>query len=256
MVDDRDPVGEPIGLVEVLGGQQHGRCPGRRAPRSPPRARSGCAGRGRSSARRGTAPAGGRRAPPRGRGGGACRRSRSSTSRSPASARSKRSSSSRGPLGGRGSPQVVEAADHLEVLEPGQVLVDGRVLAGEPDLRPQLGRVGDHVEARRPARCRRTAAAASSGSARRSSFRRRSGPAARARSRSRPPGRFRTAPRRPCRTCAAPRPRSPDLPAIRARLAIGEGVVGSGSPRIRAPADAGQRKSELSAWSRSTTTSS
>ena len=43
--------------------------------------------------------------------------------------------------------QVVELPDHLEVLEAGQVLVDGRVLAGEPDLGPQRGRVAHDVEA-------------------------------------------------------------------------------------------------------------
>ena len=41
---------------------------------------------------------------------------------------------------------MVEAADHLQVLEPGQALVDGGVLAGEPDLRAQLGGVADDVE--------------------------------------------------------------------------------------------------------------
>ena len=42
---------------------------------------------------------------------------------------------------------VVELPDHLEVLEAGQVLVDGRVLAGEPDLGPQRRGVPDDVEA-------------------------------------------------------------------------------------------------------------
>ena len=42
---------------------------------------------------------------------------------------------------------AVEPADHRQVLEPRQVLVDGRVLAGESDLLAQLGRVADHVEA-------------------------------------------------------------------------------------------------------------
>ena len=49
-------------------------------------------------------------------------------------------------LARRLAAEVVEPADHLQVLEPGQVLVDGGVLAGEPDLRAQLGGVGDHVE--------------------------------------------------------------------------------------------------------------
>ncbi|HEX2709076.1 MAG TPA: hypothetical protein VHM66_13850 [Solirubrobacterales bacterium] len=41
---------------------------------------------------------------------------------------------------------MVEAADHLQVLGPGQVLVDRRVLAGEADLGPQLRRFGGDVE--------------------------------------------------------------------------------------------------------------
>ena len=44
--------------------------------------------------------------------------------------------------------QVVEAPDHLEVLEAGEVLVDRGVLAGEPDARAQRRRLLDDVEAR------------------------------------------------------------------------------------------------------------
>ena len=55
-VDDADPVGELVGLVEVLGGQQHGRAVARRARGSRSRPRCARAGRGRSSARRGTGP--------------------------------------------------------------------------------------------------------------------------------------------------------------------------------------------------------
>ena len=42
------------------------------------------------------------------------------------------------PLARRPAAEVVEAADHLEVLEAGQVLVHGRVLAGEPDALAHL----------------------------------------------------------------------------------------------------------------------
>ena len=42
--------------------------------------------------------------------------------------------------------QVVELADHLDVLEAGQVLVDRRVLAGEADLGAQRIRVAHHVQ--------------------------------------------------------------------------------------------------------------
>ena len=41
---------------------------------------------------------------------------------------------------------MVEASDHLQVLVPGQILVDRRVLPGQPDLGPELRRVGDNVE--------------------------------------------------------------------------------------------------------------
>jgi hypothetical protein len=41
---------------------------------------------------------------------------------------------------------VVEAADHLQVLGPGQVLVDRRVLAGEADLAAQRRRLAGDVE--------------------------------------------------------------------------------------------------------------
>ena len=44
--------------------------------------------------------------------------------------------------------EVVELADHLEVLEPGQVLVHGGVLAGEPDVLAHLGGIADDVVAR------------------------------------------------------------------------------------------------------------
>jgi hypothetical protein len=43
--------------------------------------------------------------------------------------------------------EVVEPADHLEVLEAGQVLVHGGVLTRQPDLRADLRGVADDVEA-------------------------------------------------------------------------------------------------------------
>jgi len=42
--------------------------------------------------------------------------------------------------------QLVQPPEHPQVLLSGQVLVDGRVLAGEPDDRSQLLRVRDHIE--------------------------------------------------------------------------------------------------------------
>ena len=43
-------------------------------------------------------------------------------------------------------PEVVQAADHVEVLEPGEVLVDGGVLAGHADLSARFGGIGEHVD--------------------------------------------------------------------------------------------------------------
>ena len=121
-------------------------CPRPRAPRSSPTARAGCADRGRWSARRGTAPAGGRPAPRRGRAAGACRRSRSW----PGGRRRRRARTARAARWARSratrAAEVVEAADHLEVLEAGQVLVDGRVLAGQADAGAQRSRLLDGVE--------------------------------------------------------------------------------------------------------------
>ena len=68
--------------------------------------------------------------------------------RPPASARSNRSSSSCARARAAPTLHAVEPADHLEVLGPGQVLVDGGVLAGEPDLVAHPVGVGQHVDAR------------------------------------------------------------------------------------------------------------
>ena len=146
VVDDRDAVGEPIGLVEVLRGQQHGgavrdealdRLPqadaaarveaGRRLVEEQDRrvgdeggreveAAAHAAGVGLGHALGGVGElealeqlAGARLAPPR--------------------------------------EHAVEAADHHEVLLAGEVLVDRGVLPGEPDLGAQRARVTDDVEA-------------------------------------------------------------------------------------------------------------
>ncbi len=90
--------------------------------------------------------------------------------------------------------EVVEPPDHHEVLAPGQVLVDGRVLAGQADLGAQRRGVLARRRSRPRARCRRRAAAAWSGCGRRWSCRRRWGRGCRARSRPGRRGRFRAAP--------------------------------------------------------------
>jgi len=49
---------------------------------------------------------------------------------------------------GRAGAHLVQLADHLQVLAAGEVLVHGRVLAGEPDQAAHLVRVLEHVHAR------------------------------------------------------------------------------------------------------------
>ena len=51
-----------------------------------------------------------------------------------------------GARGGGAAAHAVEAADHHEVLDAGQVLVDGGVLAGEADPGAQRAGVADDVE--------------------------------------------------------------------------------------------------------------
>ena len=78
VVEDRDPVGELVGLVEVLRGEEDRDAVGDQVADDLPHGRGGCAGRARWSARRGRSGAGRRPASSRGRAGAACRRSRSS----------------------------------------------------------------------------------------------------------------------------------------------------------------------------------
>ena len=74
VVDDPDAVGEDVGLLEVLRGQEDGDAVLAREPaRPPPRARCGSGCRGRSSARRGRGCAAGARARARGRAGASSR---------------------------------------------------------------------------------------------------------------------------------------------------------------------------------------
>ena len=146
VVDDRDPVRQPVGLLEVLRRQQHGRAVGDevldRLPQLDPRARVQARRRlveeqhrrRRDERRREVQP------PPhaaavglRGAVGGV-------------GEREALEQLVRAPLGRR-APLAVEPPDHRQVLGPGQVLVDGRVLAREADLRAQPRRVGDDVEA-------------------------------------------------------------------------------------------------------------
>ena len=77
VVDDGDLVGEGVGLLEVLRGEQHGRALVDEARGRRPTCPRAWPGRGRWSARPGRSPPGGRPGWRPGRAAGACRRSRS-----------------------------------------------------------------------------------------------------------------------------------------------------------------------------------
>ena len=85
VVDHHDPVRQEVGLLEVLGGEQDGGAVGHQPADGVPEVAAARPGRGRSSARRGTARAGGGRGRPPGRGAAACRRSRCGPGGPPAS---------------------------------------------------------------------------------------------------------------------------------------------------------------------------
>ena len=76
LVQDRDPAGELLGLLQVLGGQEHRRTAVGEVLGSPSTLRRGPPGRVRWSAHRGRSPSGHRSGSWRCRGGGACRPSR------------------------------------------------------------------------------------------------------------------------------------------------------------------------------------
>ena len=171
LVQDRDPVGEVLGLVEVLRREQHrGALAGERPGRSStPRAAT--AGRARSSARRGRARAGRRSGSSRCRGGGACRRSRSPPVRPAASVSANRASRSSAIRPGSG--RCRSWATSTRFSRPVRIsstaanwpvrLIDSRTCAGcGGDVVP--------VDARR---CRRRPSAAWTGSSPPSSCRRR-----------------------------------------------------------------------------------
>ena len=147
----RDPVGELVGLVEVLRGEQH-----RRAELDDPRGRSprprcGRAGRARWSARRGTAGWAGGSGWRRCRAGGACRRSTSRPCgrRRPRARRS--SAARRRARRRRGLGQPVQAAEHDQVLAAEQHLVERGGLADQADRAGAPRRRRGGRRGRRPA---------------------------------------------------------------------------------------------------------
>ena len=145
-VDDRDPLGEHVRLVEVLGGEQQGGAVGDQLADDVPHQRAGArveAGRRLvQEQHRRTADQRGRQVEP-----------------PPHAARvGLDRPAGRGgqvelleqlvrPLPGGPRGQPAELADHDQVGAPGEVLVQGRVLAGEADRPAHGGGVGDHIAA-------------------------------------------------------------------------------------------------------------
>ena len=119
-------------------------------PRSPPRARSGCAGRARWSARRGTAPAGARRARRRGRGADACRPSRSSR----AGRRRRRGRSARAARGRARDdawrPRWYSRPTMSRFSKPVRFSSTAAYWPARPIRERSARRIVDHVEARDP----------------------------------------------------------------------------------------------------------
>ena len=146
-VDHRDEVGEPVGLVEVLGGQQHRRALGHEPLDRRPHLQAAA----RVQAGRGLVEEEHRRAGDE----------RRAEVEAPAHAARVGLDHAVGGLDevealeqllpaalGLRAAHAVQAADHDQVLEAGEVLVDGGVLPGEADAPAQLGGVADDVEAR------------------------------------------------------------------------------------------------------------
>ena len=192
VVDDRDAVGEPVGLVEVLGGQQDGRAVGDEVLDRHPQVDAAA----RVEARRRLVEEQHRRA-------------RDERGREVEPAAHAAGVGLRDAVGGVGEVEAleqlaaarlrgaaalaVEAADHDEVLEAGEVVVDRGVLAGEADPGAQRAGVADDVEAGDAGRCRRRGRGGWRGSGPSWSCRRRWGRGRRGRCPERPRGRRRRA---------------------------------------------------------------
>ena len=147
LVDHRDAVGEPVGLVEDLRGEQHRRAPrDERLDRIPELDAAA------------DVQSGGRLVEEQDRRPGDQRGGQVEAAAHPARIGANETVGGVGEVeGGQQLPrpgtrlpsrEVVEPADHLEVLEAGQVLVHRGVLAGEPDVLAHPGGVADDVEAR------------------------------------------------------------------------------------------------------------
>ena len=104
--DDRDALGEPVGLLEVVRREQDRQLLARsRAARARPTSPRAPRGRGRSSARRGRGPAAGGRGPSRRRGAASARRSRCGRARRP-SPRARTARAARGARRSSSAPRI------------------------------------------------------------------------------------------------------------------------------------------------------
>ena len=137
VVDDPDAVGEDVGLLEVLRGQEDRDAVVAREPRDlgPERA-CGSAGRGRSWARRGRGCSAGARARAPGRAGASCRPSSVRTLRSAASVRPTRSSSSSARRCRSAFGDAVERRLQAQVLAAGEQRVERGLLERGADGAP------------------------------------------------------------------------------------------------------------------------
>jgi hypothetical protein len=146
-VDHRDAVGQALGLVEVLRGQQDGRALGDEAldrlPQADAAARIQPGRRLVEEQHRRVRDQRGREVEPAAHAAGV------GLGHALGCVGELEALEQLAGAGRRGlAAHAVEAADHHEVLLAGQVLVDGGVLAREPDLGAQRAGVADDVEAR------------------------------------------------------------------------------------------------------------
>ncbi len=148
-VDDRDPVGQQVGLIQVLGGQQDGG-PGRgEPPHGIPRDHAaGEVETGRrlvqeQDARPGHQAGGQVEAPPHAARVGLDAAVRRVGQVEPVQQLG-------GPPPGLPLREPAELANHDQVRAAGEALVERRVLAGEPDMATHLGRLGDDIVAGHP----------------------------------------------------------------------------------------------------------
>ncbi len=145
-VDDGDAVGELVGFIEVLGGQQHGRSGVDEVPDQTPKVdaalRVNPGGGLVEEEDLGPADQRGGQVEPPSHTARVCANGAVGSLTEVDTVEDLGSAPSR-----LGSGEVVEPADHLHVLPAGEVVVDGCVLPRQPDVGPDGGGVGGHIYA-------------------------------------------------------------------------------------------------------------